>query len=128
MISKGGNKMQQYNKSLFGRWVRLLGCVGAVFVCAYAYGEDIDLTQQQINEKQELVRELKDEIQQIDSEMARCQKAKKGWTAATVVGGVGVAATGGAAIAQVVKAKKDEKQKSVAGGAGTAEKQESNKK
>ena len=110
----------QNKKSFFWCLTRLFGCVGVVSCCAYAYGESVDLTQQQINEKQELVRELKDEIQQIDSEMARCQKAKKGWTGATVVGGVGVAATGGAAIAQVVKAKKDEKQKSAAGGDGTA--------
>jgi hypothetical protein len=60
----------------------------------------------QIQYKEQLVRELKEEIQQIDSEMARCQKVKKGWVAATVVGGVGVVATGAAAIAQTVGARK----------------------
>ena len=68
-----------------------------------AYSDD-NLAEQ-IKYKEEIVRELKDEIQQIDSEMLRCQKAKKGWVAATVVGGVGVAATGTAAIVQTVKAK-----------------------
>lgn len=60
----------------------------------------------QVQYKEQLVRELRDEIQQIDSEMLRCEKAKKGWVAVTVVGGVGVAATGTAAIVQTVKANK----------------------
>lgn len=83
------------------------GCVFLLQPVVNAYAETMD-EKQMIQEKQELIQELKDEIQQIDSEMLRCQKAKKGWTAATVVGGIGVAATGGAAIAQVVKAKKGE--------------------
>jgi hypothetical protein len=66
---------------------------------------DTDLSEQ-VQYKEQLLRELKEEIQQIDSEMSRCQKAKKGWVAATVVGGVGVAATGAAAIAQTVNARK----------------------
>ena len=86
-------------------------CMFVLATVACAHAEDTDLLQQQIDEKQEIIRELKAEIQQIDSEMSRCQRAKKGWTAATIVGGVGVVATGGAAIAQVVKAKNDEKQK-----------------
>ena len=60
----------------------------------------------QVRYKEQIVRELKDEIQQIDSEMTRCEKAKKGWVAATVVGGIGVVATGGAAIGQKVKLNK----------------------
>ena len=60
----------------------------------------------QVQYKEQLVRELRDEIQQIDSEMLRCEKNKKGWVAATIIGGVGVAATGTAAIVQTVKANK----------------------
>ena len=55
---------------------------------------------QEIIYKTKLVEELKKEISQIDSEYARCQKAKKGWIAATVAGGVGVVATGTAALIQ----------------------------
>ena len=57
----------------------------------------------QVRYKEEVLQTLKNEIQQIDSEMLRCEKAKKGWVAATVIGGVGVAATGTAAIVQTVK-------------------------
>lgn len=70
-------------------------------VCS-AFGADDDIAAQ-VQYKEQLVRELKEEIAQIDSEMLRCEKAKRGWVAATVVGGVGVAATGTAAIVQGVK-------------------------
>ena len=69
--------------------------------CAYAY--DID---EEIQYKEQVVQRLKEEITQIDSEMARCQKVKKNWKTATIVGSVGVAATGAAAIVQTVKANK----------------------
>ena len=61
---------------------------------------------EQVRYKEQLLQELKEEIKQIDSEQMRCERAKKGWIAATVVGGVGVVATGTAAIVQVEKAKK----------------------
>jgi hypothetical protein len=50
--------------------------------------------------------QLKSDIESIDSETTRCNKQKKGWTAATVVGSVGVAATGTAAIVQGVQTNK----------------------
>lgn len=53
--------------------------------------------------KQAYIETLRTEIEKIDSEMARCQKTKSGWTAATVIGGVGTVATGTAAIIQGVK-------------------------
>ena len=68
-------------------------------LCAFA---DDDVAAQ-IQYKEQLFNELKEEIEQIDSEMLRCEKTKKGWVAATVIGGVGVAATGTAAIIQGVK-------------------------
>jgi hypothetical protein len=43
---------------------------------------------------------LKSDLAQIASEKSRCEKTKKNWTVATVVGGVGVVATGTAAIIQ----------------------------
>ena len=53
--------------------------------------------------KSRLVEELKKEIIQIDSESARCSKAKKAWKTATIIGGVGVVATGTAALVQAAK-------------------------
>lgn len=48
---------------------------------------------------------LENDIRILDEEIAKCEKQKKGWIAATVIGGVGVAATGTAAIVQGVKIK-----------------------
>lgn len=55
---------------------------------------------------------LKAEIAQLDSEMSRCRKQKTGWTAATVVGGVGTVATG---IGALVQHKKIQEKKSDVG-------------
>ena len=81
-----------------------------IFNFNIAMADDTDIASQ-VQYKEQIIRELRDEIQQIDSEMARCEKAKKGWVAATVVGGVGVAATGTAAIVQTVKANKQKSEK-----------------
>ena len=72
--------------------------------CSSVFADDAELVEQ-VRYKEEVLRTLKEEISQIDSEMLRCEKAKKGWVAATVIGGVGVAATGTAAIVQTVKMK-----------------------
>ena len=82
-----------------------------IFFATAAFGADEDIAAQ-VQYKEQLVRELKEEIAQIDSEMIRCENAKRGWVAATVVGGVGVAATGTAAIVQGVKINQQKKEKS----------------
>ncbi len=74
------------------------------------FGADDDIAAQ-VQYKEQIVNELKKEIAQIDSEMIRCENTKKGWVAATVVGGVGVAATGTAAIVQGVKINQQKKEK-----------------
>lgn len=81
-------------------------CIMALLlgVIYMARGDDIDLGSEIIY-KYKLIEELKKEITQIDSENARCQRAKNGWVAATVVGGVGVVATGTVAIIQASKLK-----------------------
>ena len=48
----------------------------------------------------EVVSTLRHDIQSLDEQIATCERKNKGWVAATVVGGVGVAATGIAAIVQ----------------------------
>lgn len=52
---------------------------------------------------------LENDIRILDEEIAKCQKQKKGWIAATVIGAAGVVATGTAAAVQGVqiKEKKD---------------------
>lgn len=57
----------------------------------------------------EYIEHLKNEIAQIDSEIARCKKAKNNWTIGTVVGGVGVVGTATGAIVQAVQINKAKK-------------------
>lgn len=47
-----------------------------------------------------VVKTLRHDIQLLDEEIATCERKRKGWVAATVVGGVGVVGTGVAALVQ----------------------------
>ena len=47
-----------------------------------------------------VVSTLRHDIQLLDEEIATCERKRKGWVAATVVGGVGVVGTGVAALVQ----------------------------
>lgn len=46
---------------------------------------------------------LENDIRILDEEIAKCEKKKKGWTAATVIGSVGVFSTGVSAAVQGAK-------------------------
>ena len=48
---------------------------------------------------------LENDIRILDEEIAKCEKQKKGWIAATVIGSAGVLSTGVAAAVQGVKIK-----------------------
>lgn len=48
----------------------------------------------------EVIATLKHDIDVLDEELRQCERKRKGWVAATVVGGVGVVGTGIAAIVQ----------------------------
>ena len=48
----------------------------------------------------EVVATLKHDIDLLDEELRQCERKRKGWVAATVVGGVGVVGTGIAALVQ----------------------------
>ncbi len=48
----------------------------------------------------EVVQTLRHDIQLLDEEIMKCDRKRKGWVAATVVGGVGVVGTGVAALVQ----------------------------
>lgn len=85
--------------------------MGLLSVLVMLMVSGIDMSDEDIVSKQVYVETLRTEIEKIDSEMLRCQKTKSGWTAATVVGGVGVVATGTAAIIQGVKLGKQNKER-----------------
>lgn len=71
--------------------------VGAVYV------EEVPGTEGMT--EMEVISTLRRDIQLLDEEFNKCEKKRKGWVAATVVGGVGVVGTGIAAIAQGSKIK-----------------------
>jgi hypothetical protein len=48
----------------------------------------------------EAIQTLRHDIQLLDEEIMKCDRKRKGWVAATVVGGVGVVGTGVAALVQ----------------------------
>ena len=48
----------------------------------------------------QVISTLRHDIQLLDEEIMKCERKRKGWVAATVVGGVGVVGTGVAALVQ----------------------------
>ena len=61
-------------------------------------------------DEMQVVSALKHDIQLLDEEIMKCERKRKGWVAATVVGGVGAVGTGVAALVQhnKIQDKKDE--------------------
>lgn len=57
-------------------------------------------------EKLQTISTLEKDIAILDAEIAKCEKSKKGWIAATVIGSAGVVATGVAAGVQGAKISK----------------------
>ena len=83
----------------------LFGCM--VFMHGFsAYGVTL---REEVMSKEQQVSQLQDEIKQIDSELARCKDTKSKWKTTTILGSLGVAATGAAAIIQTVNANKEKK-------------------
>ena len=58
-------------------------------------------------EEQRIISTLENDNRILDSEIEKCEKKKKGWIAATVIGSVGVVATGTAAAVQAGKIKQE---------------------
>lgn len=56
-------------------------------------------------DEDEAIATLENDIRILDEEIAKCEKQKKGWIAATVIGSAGVVSTGVAAAVQGVKIK-----------------------
>ena len=85
------------------------GANAAIKVQAKA-GENIGGYEWQKDESYQEMQEiatLENDIRILDEEIAKCKKKKKGWTAATIVGGAGVIATGIGAIVQNNKLKEN---------------------
>ncbi len=51
----------------------------------------------------EIIATLRSDIATIDNDIVNCEKQRKAWIAATVVGGVGIIGTGAVAISQADK-------------------------
>lgn len=51
--------------------------------------------------------QLKQQIEAVDSEIARCEKSLKGWKAATIIGGIGAVASGIGILAQNAQIKEN---------------------
>ena len=74
--------------------------LGAVKVKNISYSKQEQEIEANGMTKDEVIATLKKDIKAIDEQMAQCQKQKKGWTAATVIGGVGIVGTGIGALVQ----------------------------
>ena len=71
--------------------------------CAYADDEVVIDNDMQ---KQIQIRQIKDEIDELEMRLSECRRKNKNWKIATAIGATGTVATGVAAIAQTVKLNK----------------------
>jgi hypothetical protein len=62
------------------------------------YTEEVPGTQGM--DEMQVVSTLRHDIQLLDAEIAKCERKRKGWVTATVIGGVGAVGTGIAALVQ----------------------------
>ena len=84
-------------------------------LCAFVFNnaaraEIVDTTGMTDGQKLAMIATLEDDILILDSEIKKCEKTKKGWIAATVVGSAGVVATGVAAGVQGAMISKKQKE------------------
>ena len=77
----------------------LFACLFAVNVGAFANTYETTAVALGVDdaEKIKIIATLENDLTILDSEILKCEKSKKGWIAATVVGSAGVVATGIAA-------------------------------
>ncbi len=73
---------------------------GGAYYSDYDYGTMETVPGTEGMNEMEVVSTLRHDIQALDEQIATCERKRKGWVAATVVGGVGVVGTGIAAIVQ----------------------------
>ena len=64
------------------------------------YGSSGDVPGTEGMSEMDVVSTLRQDIQLLDEEIMKCERKRKGWVAATVVGGVGVVGTGIGALVQ----------------------------
>ncbi len=87
----------------------LIACFYVSGVHAVAYTNEITPSGGEFEgmEKLQTISTLEKDIAILDTEIAKCEKSKKGWIAATVIGSAGVVATGVAAGVQGAKISKN---------------------
>ena len=81
---------------------KIMLLLGALMFCNAASAASLDAD---IPMKLQTISTLENDIRILDTEIAKCEKSKKGWVAATVIGSAGVVATGVAAGVQGAKIK-----------------------
>ncbi|MDR1337604.1 MAG: hypothetical protein LBJ73_01070 [Rickettsiales bacterium] len=64
----------------------------------------------QILELNAAIRELEDEMFKMDSELRRCDRMRRDWRTATIIGGIGVVGTATGAIIQAAQISKQKKE------------------
>ena len=73
---------------------------GGAYYSDYNYGALDYVPGTEGMSEMEVIQTLRHDIQSLDEQIATCERKRKGWVAATVVGGVGVVGTGIAALVQ----------------------------
>ena len=76
-------------------------CIFSILIMgAHAAHADVDPRIREIYELTVIRDQLIRDIEQIDREKQRCERQRRGWTVATIVGGIGVATTATVGIMQ----------------------------
>lgn len=88
---------------------RLLVLFTGLLVCAGMFPAFAETDVSQMSDAQ-IIATLKQDIVELDNKIKECEKQRKGWLATTIIGGVGVAATGTAAIVQGNQVSQDKKE------------------
>ena len=84
---------------------QLGGSTGGEYYSDYDYSSMDSVPGTDGMDEMEVVQTLRHDIQALDEQIATCERKRKGWVAATVIGGAGVVGTGIAAIVQGSKIK-----------------------
>ena len=86
--------------------------VGAFFTlfvaCPVMADDTVDITEGMTDAQ--VIATLRQDILELDKQILKCEKQRKSWLATTIIGGIGVAATGTAAIVQGTKLSQDKQE------------------
>ncbi len=83
-------------------------CFTFLVTCPVMADNTVDITEGMTDAQ--VIATLQNDIVELDKQILKCEKQRKNWLAATIIGGVGVAATGTAAIVQGSKLSQDKQE------------------